>query len=320
MSSDEKYRVWDSYWQDSRLLGIGPDRNADVAARFDAQWTEATAALPDGARILDLACGNGYVALVAAWAARAAGKTVKIDAIDAAAIDPKRYLTQHTELVRTVNFRGRALMEALPFDPASFDAIFSQFGIEFGTLDKASAEVGRVLKPGGVISMLSLAAGTGLVEQVARTAKQSQHVLTNTKLFDVAAAVAQAIHIFETTGEGREPPQYLAKFSTEVERVMTKLDDADVGSATAIIATLQDVLTNRKTMDIKAQLAAITTLKARLTGHAARSEAVVRSALGDATLSGLVRRLTDAGICGLRTEPWAVGDYGTVAWRIAVQV
>ena len=316
-TGDEKYRVWDSYWQDNRVLTAGPDANPDIAANFDGLWTRAAAALPDGARILDLACGNGCVALIAARAFQSAGRSCTIDGIDAADIDPKRYLTKDQELLARITFHAKTPMEKLPFEAKTFDAIFSQFGIEFGDLAKSSSEVGRTLKSGGVIMMLTLAAGTALVQQLDRKARQSRHILANTKLFDVAVAVAQAIHVFETKGEGREPRQYLQRFSSEVEAVMKKLDDGDAGSAIAVATTLQNILTERKNIDLKAQIEAIATLRARLNEHVVRSEAVVRSALGDASVTSLTRRLTEAGIRGIRPEPITIGAHGTVAWRFA---
>ncbi len=318
-TGDEKYRIWDTYWRDNRIYSAGPDADADVAAALERKWIDAAAALPDGARVLDLACGNGFVALTVARAAKNAGKAITLDGIDAADIDPRRYLTSDADLLGAIAFRGRTRMEQLPFEAGSFDAVFSNFGIEFGDLAKSTAEVGRVLKPGGITTMLAMASRTPLVEQLDRKARQSRHILTKTKIFDVAIAVAQAISVYESTGEGREPRQYLQRFSAEVQSVMAKVSDADAGSAIAVTATLQTILTERKNVDIASQVDAISTLKSRLTEHAARSEAIVRSALGEASLTGLGRRLNEAGVRDVDTGPLAVGAQGTVAWQISAK-
>ena len=317
-AGDEKYRVWDSYWRDNRLYCEGPGTDADIASRFDDHWARAAESLPEGARILDLACGNGYVALTAARVAREAGRSISIDAIDAAAIDPKRYLTQHSELASTINFHGSTLMEELPFEPAAFDAVYSQYGIEFGALTKTCSEVGRVLKPGGAVSVLALSTSTAFVGPLLRKAEQSRRIINDTKLFEISAAVAQALHTSETSGDNRKPELYLQKFSAEVERVMAKVNDEDIGATTAVIATIQDILTKRKQLSIGIQLGAMDKLKTRLTDYIGRNEAVGRSALGDASLAALTRGLSAAELKGaLRTEPVVVGNAGTVAWNIS---
>lgn len=316
-TGEEKYRVWDSYWQDNRLYCEGPGSEPNIAAKFDGHWTQTAASLPEGARVLDLACGNGYVALTVARVAREAGRSVTIDAIDSAAIDPIRYLTQLSDLTGAVTFHGRTLMEELPFEPATFDAVYSQYGIEFGALTKACSEVGRVLKPGGAISILALPTGTAFVEPLLRKAEQSRRIIQNTKLFEISAAVAQALHTSETSGDNRKPELYLQKFSAEVERVMANVNDADIGATTAVIATIQDILTKRKQISIGVQLGAMEKLKTRLTDYIGRNEAIGRSALGDASLTALTRGLSAADLEGaLRTEPVIAGDLGTVAWKI----
>lgn len=192
-NNDEKYRVWDSLWQDNRLLSVGVEKNPDIAANFEAHWKSTVDALEPGARVLDLACGNGHVALT----------------------------------------------------------------------------------------------------------------------------VAQALHVSETSGQGRDPTQYLQKFSAEVERVMAGVSETNIGPVAAVISTLQDVLTRRKTMKIADQLAVIEKLKTRLTEYASRNETTTKAALGDASLDALVRGLSSAGVKGLRPEPRAVGALGTVAWTVS---
>lgn len=317
VSGEEKIRVWDSYWQDNRLYCAGPDADAEMAAALDAHWQQAMSACASGARILDLACGNGSVTLAVARAAGTAAKSVSIEGIDSADIDPKRHVPQYRDVTAEVKFLARTQMESLPFPNDSFDAVFSQFGLEFGQLEPACTELVRVLKPGGVVSILATSVESTFVAELGRKAKQSGEVLVKTKLFEIAAAVVQGISVFETKGEGREPQQYLEKWSDEVERALTKVRFDDVGQATLVVTILQDILARRKSTSLPEQLAAIEDFKVRFTRHAARSEAVARAALGYGSAKALARRLNDAGVAKLRTEPMNVPNAGTVAWRIS---
>jgi len=105
--SDEKFRIWDSYWQDNRLNWEVLDTDPDVEAAIKQHWSYFAEALPDGARVLDLACGKGYVGVTLMRAAQGLGKDVSVVAIDAADIDPGRYLNRHKAIVSEIEYHGR---------------------------------------------------------------------------------------------------------------------------------------------------------------------------------------------------------------------
>jgi ubiquinone/menaquinone biosynthesis C-methylase UbiE len=311
-AADEKYRILDSYWRDSRLYSLAAE-NAEVEAALDSHWNQVGIALPEQAAVLDIACGNGAAALAVARAGHQVGKALSITGIDAAAIDPIRYAIRHGELLRTIAFHGNTLMEEMPFAAESFDAVISQFGFEYGDLAKAASEAARVLKPKGLLSILAMPASSSALELAKTKMKQSQHVLTQTKLFDVALAVAQALHHVESTGEGRDTKQYLERFSGEIERTMARFAKTESDTVIAVIIALQRIITERRSIDIAHQIAAINQLKKRVTDHVARTEAMMRSALGDAGMAGLKRRLTEAGIDLSESKPISVSNHGTVA-------
>lgn len=116
------------------------------------------ARLPPGAHILDIACGNGALALPAVQRAQRdlalTGATGRITATDFSSTMVE--LTQQAAVALGVV--GDMLHcevqngEALSFADASFDAAFSSFGI-FLFADRAAGwrEAARVLRPGGYL-------------------------------------------------------------------------------------------------------------------------------------------------------------------------
>lgn len=104
-------------------------------------------ALPWGARVLDAACGNGNLAVIAA---RRGGR---VHGLDIAA----NLIAQARERARLdaldIEFtEGDA--EAMPYEDSSFDAVVSMFGVMFAPQpDRVASELCRVIKPGGLIAL-----------------------------------------------------------------------------------------------------------------------------------------------------------------------
>jgi SAM-dependent methyltransferase len=132
----------DAFWEFERA---GWER---AAPRYEECWTDTAlfveplldaAAVREGSRLLDVACGPGYVAEAAA--ARGAGP-VGLDFAAAMVAQARRRCPGLTVV------EGDA--QLLPFADASFDAVTMNFGIlHLSQPEAALAEARRVLVPGG---------------------------------------------------------------------------------------------------------------------------------------------------------------------------
>lgn len=103
-----------------------------------------------GLRVLDLGSGTGYPALLAAQIVGPKGQVIGLDLAEDM-LDVARRKAARLGL-GNVTFRA-ADATALPFDAAAFDAVTSRFCLMFlPEIPKASAEITRVLKPGGWVA------------------------------------------------------------------------------------------------------------------------------------------------------------------------
>ena len=93
-------------------------------------------------RVLDLGCGSGRD--LASWGVTASDKVTGID------IDHSRLASAK------VRFRDRTYLqgagESLPFADDSFDCVISAVALPYMNIQKALAEIHRVLGPGGALS------------------------------------------------------------------------------------------------------------------------------------------------------------------------
>ena len=104
------------------------------------------AGVSPGARVLDVGCGTGVVALTCA---RKGAVTSGLD-LSPVLIERARVNAEMSGF--EIDFH-EGDVEALPFEDASFDYVLSQFGHMFGPRPEiATGEMLRVLKPGGTIA------------------------------------------------------------------------------------------------------------------------------------------------------------------------
>jgi SAM-dependent methyltransferase len=203
--------AWSDFWAANAGAPQGgclPQRWAAIEEAQADAWRGFIAALPEGAKVLDLATGDGRVL---GWmhAARADLGLTGIDLAPNLPAPPAGTTTQ-----------GGIAMESLPFGDGEFAAVVSQFGFEYGDVSKVATEIARVLAPGGSVGlMVHRGDGPILEHNLARRAaidwvlgEQQLGVILRQALDapnggpDVAAQVATAIGLVGANRFGEDSP------------------------------------------------------------------------------------------------------------------
>lgn len=125
------------------------------------------AALKPGEVVLDLGCGAGIDTLLAAQTVGPQGKAIGLD-MTPAMLERAR---EHVALMGLGNVELReGLMEELPLPDTSVDAIISNGVLNLSTRkSRALAEMLRVLRPGGRVSIADLVVTEALPEEVLKS-------------------------------------------------------------------------------------------------------------------------------------------------------
>src|SRR5437667_6132081 len=134
-------------WQLSGNAAEFYERYVGLLMQPWVQCLVAVAALQPAEHVLDVACGTGFVARLAAERVRAKGRVVGID-LNASMIEAARAASGHDAEVRIEWRTGDA--GALPFENDVFDVVLCQQGVQFFP-DRVHAlrEMRRVLRVGG---------------------------------------------------------------------------------------------------------------------------------------------------------------------------
>lgn len=193
--------TWSDYWRLGELttLNFFGDGYSGELAGF---WHRLVDGLPDGARVVDLATGNGAVAVAVLRHARSLGRKLAIEGVDFAQIDPVGNAGKQPQLreeLHAIRFHPGTPLEHTGLPAATYDLVTSQYGIEYGDLPAAVAEIARLLVPGGCFGAILHSAESN----VARTAMNIDALFTT--LLEELDIPGRARRLIMRVGDARDP-------------------------------------------------------------------------------------------------------------------
>ena len=311
--------IWDRYWRYDRIAscfdGAGAGNYDDNVA---AGWRGFFGGLGEGARIIDLATGNGAAALIAAQAR----KGFAITAVDQADIDPPAYVSRHAGDYAAIRFLGRTGVEALPFPDASFDAAVSQYGIEYADLARALPELVRVLAPGGRVRLVVHAAEGVVAADARKVIADADFLLDGIDLAGCAARCFTAVLAVErapAAGDTAVADRAFANFQSALERAARYVPEAhDKVMVRNTGAVLLDSFSRRAAFDLDQLLAKVEEARSEIRAHRGRLVALLDSALDRGGAEALAARLGALGATEATAAPLA-GAHGLIGHVVAAQ-
>ena len=138
---------WSTFWEGGSITTfLGRFENNYDSDILDF-WQDELAKIPANSCLIDLATGNGALALIAARYSKANNKHLKITAVDYANIQPGSTTTgERDELMEHIKFLGNTSIENTGLKSETFDLAISQFGFEYGNAVDSVTELSRLLK------------------------------------------------------------------------------------------------------------------------------------------------------------------------------
>ena len=136
---------WSEYWAQGYITSFGQDIKGNYTGKLKDCWLELGNELKENSKILDLGTGNGaLIDLIQ----KNISKGLNFTGIDPATINLDATKDIHG------TFLSGVFAEALPFEEEKFDAVISQFALEYSDVQVSIEEMLRVLKPKGVVQII----------------------------------------------------------------------------------------------------------------------------------------------------------------------
>jgi ubiquinone/menaquinone biosynthesis C-methylase UbiE len=233
------------YWNDHRGYWNDPPDNdslQDATARMTDQLIERLAA-GAGDQVLDVGCGIGHAAL---RLARACDVEVCGVSISPHQVEKARLRARHEGQDKKVRFENANAM-CLPYAADTFDGAWAIESLSHMELDRALAEISRVLRPGGrfVVSdgMLDNSADDAARTRIKSLCRAIHMNLPPTKydyLRFFAAARLRLVDLRDITDRTRHSATY---FMQSLTRKIDSADNSPLGrSLQGIAATMHSLM------------------------------------------------------------------------------
>jgi len=301
---------WSVFWQSDQLQSCMPVSEAGASDRLFSTWREFFDALPAGARILDLGTGNGSLAIQAVEASRAKPEPFSIHGVDLAEIQPSRYVTSAATALEEISFHPRTPMEKLPFADGHFDAVASQYAIEYSNTRKSLPEAFRVLKPGGRFCFL-MHADDGALKDRCRLQSQQAQTILDSRLFTALVDMLKR----SVTAEAQNTPQALSLAEQSIKTFKAILDDLvqgfsndeDHSLVNNLFAAIMRLPDMRRSQNLETLIAMANDIRDLLSAQAKRLQAMQHAALDDKAANDIVDRLRTLGAENLTLETATAG-------------
>ncbi len=235
-SSDD----WDLYWAHGYLTSCANAFPGNYEGQIRAVWEQFFAELDSGARLLDLATGNGAIALLAANYAIANQRNFEIHGIDRARINPAAAWQGDPAVLEAGAASGaRPAAERTGFPAAHFSAVTGQYALEYTDIPATLKELARILAPGGRGRFVMHHPDSVVIQTGREETGHGELLFRDTHLFEKAEALLRCI----MTADSPEALARLAK-DPDAQAARTALNEAAARIGQAIEATSEpDLLT-----------------------------------------------------------------------------
>lgn len=312
-NSNTHRAAWDRQWRANLLSTLAGNLTPETASLIERGWGAFFESLPKGAAILDLATGNGYLALLALRVSDKAGKNFQVHGADYAAIDPPRAVPDFQAELARIQFHPRVGCEKLIFADNTFDAVVSQHGVEYAKAGAAIREAARVLKSGGQARFLVHAKGGAILEANLPKLKQCEYMLERKKLFDVVErTVTEAL-----TGRGDSGAALKKALSETADRFANDSNTVDLET---LLNLLWGAYEQRESFpDVKAFRGWLTENRKETEAQLARIRAMEGAALDEGGVQRFAEKMKEAGFKKAESSSLEAPDGALIGYLIEAE-
>lgn len=219
---------WSDFWQAGSITTFMGRFSRNYDGSIQEFWSGVFARLDQRAAIVDLATGNGALALLASQYGATNAKEFNITGVDYAATNPAEVLKDQDlgAVLEAIQFVTQTRLEETGLPEHGFDLVCSQFGFEYADTDKAVTEAERLLATdGGIFAVMMHVEGSAIMLQAQEGVRQAVQCSKSGLLEDVGNLL-KAMHAENAAGADPASSGKCEKLRNSINNTTEKLHAA----------------------------------------------------------------------------------------------
>ncbi|WP_157953990.1 class I SAM-dependent methyltransferase [Microbulbifer sp. A4B17] len=320
----ENLEQWTNFWLQgfpTSFAQVLPDSYIGATGNY---WRSAVSSLNPGDKVLDIACGNGAVALLIADEALKNGKELEIHAADAAQIQPLSTNKNPKQLkaLKKLRFHSKTPSENISSIGKNFNLITSQFGFEYSNTGKTAENIYLTLDSGGIFKAICHKTNSKPYSDC--TDEVAAYELSKNKL-DIPHKIKSLLSEFENTQTSHQLELNLKRVETQrklgvlISSIESLIATHPRAAITAFIRNSTEAFLQRKLLsgkETKSQF--VDFLETELKHAGRRSKDQLNAALSKEDIEKLLSKFSDLGMKTITLEEFYEEELCT-GWRIEIQ-
>jgi ubiquinone/menaquinone biosynthesis C-methylase UbiE len=312
LASDANADSWTRYWREGHKDTCFLQGSAFSLADL---WRGFFTELPEGSRVLDLATGNGAVAIIAADVSSQQQKNFEIHGIDQADIEPGIAIEEAPASISLCRFHGNARIEELPFGDEQFSGISSQFGFEYSNTRRTTTEVARICCQGARVRLVMHALDGGIHKSSMARLARIREITSEGHVLQRAQTIARL-----AGGSSRANSQKIdmvrAKFMRKLKATHSKFKDAPQDDVALLAMSYIGNRVHRyQAHDPKELRESMVEASRELRAYAIRLNAMINASHDAKAMDQVVDYFDEAGFSQVGYKP-IEDNYTVIAWQL----
>ncbi|MCG8371341.1 MAG: class I SAM-dependent methyltransferase [Proteobacteria bacterium] len=296
---------WSDYWRAGSIttfMGRFANNYDGVVLEF---WRKVFDALPHGSRIVDLATGNGALALLASQYSEARDAKFELTGVDFAATDPKETLQNLGigSALERIRFLTSTRIEETGLPDRGFDLVCSQFGFEYAAREPAVREAVRLMADGRSVFAVMLHREDSAVVAQAREGVRQTLQCRNSGIVEAAKRLLEVLDAARARGENPAGSEACEERRTELNRITGKLHNAqsqyeDPGQLAWYMGSVMALFSSVRSGDLSTgeKMQRMDEIDAEAVRYVERMRDLMASALSQGEIDALAEELEEKGL------------------------
>jgi len=298
--------AWSRYWHSAQLAACMGGEDGNYAGVVRAAWEQFFRQADNGSIIVDLATGNGAVALIAAAVSEQDGLELEVHGVDRADLAPEIAAKEQLDLLGKIHFHPKTSIESMPFSNRSVAMISSQYGIEYSNALAGLKECARILKPNGRLMVITHSKDSSVMKQT-NLDLQDSHLLS--RKLDIVSKYKRLISVemdSDAKASQQERDRAKSEFQQAAAEIMHRIrarDEKTISFLNGVMHRFGEIYQQRHQGDVAAAHGLADDITLEHDAHRRRLQDLKQAALGSDELAQWKSRTNELGLTTVADEP-----------------